>query len=266
MLSGAAESSKLRLFAACGSNDFVSRIIRYMRSSRIAGLLLVSMAALAQQTQPVEIASEPRHHLVFQNEYVRVFDVTVEPRGSTLVHVHHKDYLFVTLGDSDVVSARPGDKPVQLTLKDGETRFTAGNFAHAAINRLDRPFHNITIELLKPSTNVTSCGESCGVPTACAEKDAPCPTVEKRISSDQWIVSSWSVPPGAAYNLALKGPSLLIAVSPLELTRQGTAAGAFKRNPGGMDWMPIPVKETITNNSSVPQTYVLLEFTEKHGQ
>ncbi len=239
-----------------------------MLSSRIAGLLLVSVAALAQQTQPVEITSEPRHHRVFENEYVRVFDVTVEPRGSTLVHRHHNDYLFVTLGDSDVVSARPGEKPVQLTLKDGETRFTAGNFAHAAINRLDKPFHNITIELLKPSTNVVSCTESCQFSVACSEKDSLCPTVEKRISSDQWTVTSWSVPPGAKYeNGTLKGPSLLVAVSQLELTRNGLdAAGQFTRKPGGMDWMPIPIKETITNNTSMPQAYVLLQFTEKQAQ
>ncbi|MGC2743027.1 MAG: hypothetical protein WA672_07550, partial [Candidatus Angelobacter sp.] len=121
-----------------------------MRKSRVAGLLFLATATLAQPQQSVEITSEPSHHLVFQNEYVRVFDVTVAPRATTLVHKHNYDYLFVTLGDSDVVSVRPREKPVALQLKDGEVRFTAGNFAHAAINNSDRPFHNITIELLKP--------------------------------------------------------------------------------------------------------------------
>ena len=125
-----------------------------MRKSRVAGLLFLATAALAQHQQSVEITSEPSHHLVFQNEYVRVFDVTVAPRATTLVHRHNYDYLFVTLGDSDVVSVRPGEKPVALKLKDGEVRFTPGNFAHAAINQSDRPFHNITIELLKPSSSV----------------------------------------------------------------------------------------------------------------
>ena len=92
---------------------------------------------------------------------MRVFDVTVAPRATTLVHKHNYDYLFVTLGDSDVVSVRPGEKPVALKLKDGEVRFTPGNFAHAAINQSDRPFHNITIELLKPSINVKTCTGSC---------------------------------------------------------------------------------------------------------
>ena len=52
----------------------------YMHLARVAGLLLVSIATLAQQ-QSVEITSEPSHHLVLENAYVRVFDVTVAPKG-----------------------------------------------------------------------------------------------------------------------------------------------------------------------------------------
>src|SRR5579859_2153723 len=130
-----------------------------MRKSRAAGLVLLATATLAQQQQTVEITSEPSHHQVLQNEYVRVFDVTVAPKASTLVHRHNSDYLFVTLGDSDVVSVRPGEKPVALKLKDGEVRYTPGNFAHAAINESERPFHNITIELLKPTTHYRKCEE-----------------------------------------------------------------------------------------------------------
>jgi len=51
-----------------------------MHLARLAELLLVSIATLAQQ-QSVEITSEPSHHLVLENAYVRVFDVTVAPKG-----------------------------------------------------------------------------------------------------------------------------------------------------------------------------------------
>lgn len=232
-----------------------------MRRSRFAGLLLVSLAALAQQQQSVEITSEPRHHLVLQNSYVRVFDVTVEARGTTLVHRHNYDYLFVTLGDSNIASQRPGEQPVQLSLKDGDTRFSPGNFSHAAINLSERPFHNITIELLKPSTNVKSCEEACQLPIDCPPSQ-PCPTAQKRISSDQWMVSSWSIPAGASFpDRFRRGPSLLVAVSDLELTRRGSdARGSLKRAVGGLDWAGSRRAETITNESSRPQAYVLLEF------
>ncbi|MCU1306757.1 MAG: hypothetical protein JWN45_1452, partial [Acidobacteriaceae bacterium] len=103
----------------------------------------------ATATVVVPITKEPSHHLVFENEYVRVFKVEVAPHAETLYHKHDVDYVFVTLGDSDVESVRLGEPPVRLQLKDGETRFTKGGFAHKAVNRSDKPFVNVTVELKK---------------------------------------------------------------------------------------------------------------------
>ena len=230
------------------------------------GLVFLATAALAQQQQPVEITSEPRHHLVFQNEYVRVFDVTVAPRDTTLVHRHNHDYLFVTLGDSDVTSVRPGEKPVALLLKDGEVRFTPGNFAHAAINNSDRPFHNITIELLKPSANVKTCTESCDsggcIGVMLNSPVAACPSTVRRISADQWTVSLVTLPPSARIEKHTHTlPHLVVAVSDLDLTSQtDSASNNFKRAPGGFAWVPAGVTHTLTNNSSKPAQFVTLEF------
>ena len=230
------------------------------------GLVFLATAALAQQQQQsVEITSEPRHHLVFQNEYVRVFDVTVAPKDTTLVHRHNHDYLFVTLGDSDVVSVRPGEKPVALLLKDGEVRFTPGNFAHAAINNTDRPFHNITIELLKPSANVKTCTDKCDsggcIGSMLNSPVTGCPSTVRRISADQWTVSLVTLPPSAPFDSQPAGPTLLIAITKLDLTRQSyDAMGQFKRPSGGLDWIPDGLKETIRNRASKPAQFVTLEF------
>ena len=148
--------------------------ISSMRTSHVAGLVFLATAALAQQQQSVEITSEPSHHLVLKNEYVRAFDVTVAPKATTMIHRHHRDYVFVTLGDSDVTSARVGEKPAQLILKDGEVRFTPGGFAHAAINNSDQPFHNITIELLKPSSSIKACSGSCALRLGTGENTLGC--------------------------------------------------------------------------------------------
>jgi quercetin dioxygenase-like cupin family protein len=228
-----------------------------MRTSRVAGLLFLATATLAQIQQSVEITSEPSHHLVFQNEYVRVFDVTVAPRATTLIHKHNHDYLFVTLGDSDVVSERVGEKPAALQLKDGEVRYTPGNFAHAAINKSDRPFHNITIELLKPSANVKTCTESCDSGDTA-----------RRISADQWTASMAGLPPNSTLNRPPAGPTLLIAVSNLDLARQSNDdVGPFKRAPGGFDWIPGGRQETMHNGSSQLAQFITLEFTpEKQNQ
>jgi len=232
--------------------------------------VFLATATLAQQQQSVEITSEPSHHLVFQNEYVRVFDVTVAPKATTLIHKHNHDYLFVTLGDSDVVSARPGENPVSLQLKDGEVRYTPGNFAHAAINKSDRPFHNITIELLKPSTNVKTCTEACdsggcigSVPSTPGDNSPllGCSGTIRRISAGQWTASMASMAANSTLNRPPAGPTLLIAVTKLDLERQSDdAVGPFKRVSGGFDWIAGGREETMRNATSMPAQFITLEF------
>jgi quercetin dioxygenase-like cupin family protein len=112
-------------------------------------LFILAITAAAQTTGEVEITAEPGHHLALENKYVRVFQVEVPPHAATLMYRHRHDYVFVTLGVSEVESDVAGKPPVRLKLQDGETRFTPGNFAHIAKNLSDQPFRNVTIELLR---------------------------------------------------------------------------------------------------------------------
>jgi len=229
------------------------------------GLLLLATATLAQQQQPVEITSEPSHHLVFENEYVRVFDVTVAPKATTLVHRHGHDYLVVTLGDSDVINARVGEKPVPLHLNDGEVRYTPGDFAHAATNEGDRPFHNTTIELLQPSGKVEPCAGVCAVQHCDTSKANTCPTVLRRIVADQWQVSLVRMPPSSRLEKHTHAlPHLVVAVSDLDLSSQTDSATAnVKKTSGGLAWVPSGVTHTLVNNSSKPAQFITLEFKQQ---
>lgn len=229
-------------------------------------MLLLSAAVFAQQPKEVEIPSEPSHHQVLQNEFVRVFDVTVAPKSSTLVHRHNHDYLFVTLGDSDVVNARTGASPVPLRLKDGEIRFTPGNFSHAAINQSDKPFHNLTIELLKPSTGVKTCTEACAMPVACtAGPGTICPSIERRIASDQWTALYVTMPPGSRLEKHTHDkPHLVVAITDLDLTQQVGAETRHTQVPaGGYAWVPAGLTHTLANTGAKAAQYVALEFTEQ---
>lgn len=233
-----------------------------MRKSRAVGLMFLATATLAQQQQSVEITSEPSHHLVLQNEYVRVFDVTVAPKATTLIHRHNHDYLFVTLGDSDVVSVRPGEKPVPLRLNDGEVRFTAGNFAHAAINNSERPFHNTTIELLKASSNVKPCEVNCSRDPVGEQ------TLTQRLYfSDQWTVSLVTLAPKSHMDfLGHRLPQLVVPVSNLQFSAQpGSADSPIKRTPGQIDWLPTGIMHPLYNNGAEPARFVVLEFNPEPG-
>jgi quercetin dioxygenase-like cupin family protein len=126
--------------------------------------ILGMLAQMSDKSSPkvVPITEEQHHHLVLDNEYVRVFHVEVAPHSETKYHQHDMDYVFVTLGDSKVASERVDGKSVTLELKDGETRFTKGGFAHKAVNLSDKPFVNYTIELKKNSTDpITTAFDRC---------------------------------------------------------------------------------------------------------
>jgi len=184
----------------------------------------LSVLALDCATTITPITSEPHHHLVLTTDRVRVFDVHVAPHTVTLMHRHDYDYLFITLGAATVTSARWGDGTSRLVLKDGEVRFSKGAFSHTASDDGDQPFHNVTIELLHPSTNVTTCALPCVV------------------ASDQWTVSSVTIAPGAHVDAP---NALAVAVSDGDLGAPGTVAS---------------VRETLTNNGPADARVVLLEF------
>ena len=233
-----------------------------MRNALQTALLLAAFMAVAQP-ESVEITSEPSHHLVLNNNFVRVFDVTVAPKATTLIHRHNYDYLFVTLGDSDVTSARVGAQPVQLVLKDGEVRYTPGKFAHAAINNADRPFRNITIELLGATTGEHACTVSCSVALPCKSADkSACPTAERLVTSDQWTVIAITLPPSAVLEEHThQGSHLAVAVSDLDIKikKRDAPESEVHAKTGDLSWQQ-PVTHTLTNIGSKPARFVSLEF------
>lgn len=238
-------------------------LLSFMAFARGGAPTLSGGARGGVQSQ-VEITAEPNHHQVFSNNYVRVFDVSAPSKASTLVHRHNYDYLFVTLGDSDVLNTRVGEKPFQLLLKDGEVRFTPGGFAHSILNQSDRVFRNITIELLQPSTNVKTCPTSCVVPTPCAAGKSACPTVERLITADQWTLNRVTLPASATLEKHThEGPHLAVAISEFNLTQklEDGSTREIHSGTGGFNWVK-PVVHTIINNGSAPARFVALEFKE----
>src|SRR6266513_2757283 len=98
---------------------------------------------------PVEISGEPRHHPNFENEFVRVLDVTVPAGDATLWHVHRNDNVVVTLGTASLRLEKVDAPTVEVLWKVGDVNFGKATYIHRAINIGSTPFHNLTIELLK---------------------------------------------------------------------------------------------------------------------
>jgi quercetin dioxygenase-like cupin family protein len=244
--------------------------------------LLIPTLLAAQALAPeVEITAEPHHHLVLENKSVRVFNVDVPPHTETLMHWHRHDYIYVTLGNTEVVNAIKDKPPVTLKLQDGETRFSPATFAHIARNQTGQPFRNVTIEILEDET-LRHAPSPWG-----ADKDSnkdpnknpgknedralelfPGGTQQILFVKDAIRVSEFELQPGATVPVTHpNGPMLLVADSDIEVRsriRNGSASTALSSRaalkPGDSQWYPANNSHTVTNTGTKLAKFVTLEF------
>jgi quercetin dioxygenase-like cupin family protein len=226
---------------------------------------LITTLLAAQATAPeVELSAEPHHHLTLENKYVRVYNVEVPPHTDTLMHWHRHDYIYVTLGPTEVVNEVKDKPPATIKLQDGETHFSPAPFAHIASNRTDQPFRNVTIEIVDDeSLRHSAANGDVHWDEDRALETFPGGTQQILFVKDGIRVSEFELQPGAVVpKYHHKGPHLLVAVSDLEIRSdvegQGPMPGHFKS--GDSKWLPGNYSHTLTNTSPKPAKFVTLEF------
>lgn len=223
-----------------------------------APLLLATVLFL--QSAAVEITAEPHHHLVLSNDQVRVFDVEVPPSQATLMHWHHHDYVYVTLGDIDLNNEVEGKPAVELKLKDGETRFSPGPFAHLVRDLSPQPFRNVTVELMqddKLRQSPSHWDEDRGLSVLQGG------TRETLFVKDGVRVSETELQPGGVVpNHRHTGPHLAIAITDYELRSDvaGKPPEAIRFKAGQSRWFAGNYSHSVTNTGHTPAKYVTLEF------
>jgi quercetin dioxygenase-like cupin family protein len=230
--------------------------------------ICLALFALQAAAPEVEITAEPHHHLTLENQSVRVFNVDVAPHTDTLMHWHRHDYIYVTLGDTEVVNAVKDKPPVTVKLADGQTGFTPATFAHIVRNATDQPFRNVTIEILQDDSLRHAISPWTTKEAAQQNEDRalltfPGGTQQILFVKDAIRVSEFELQPGAAVPTQHHtGPHLLVAVTDLDIRSDvegmGPMPGHFKS--GDSKWLPPNYSHTITNTGTKPAKWVTLEF------
>ena len=173
---------------------------------------LVPIAAWSQSNSPqnpVELSGEPRHHPKFENELVRIWDVTVPAGDTTLWHAHRIDNVVVSFGDVQLRIETLGRDPVESLWKFGEVRFTKATYVHRAMNIGKTSFHNFTIELLKPPAGHTL---------------AQVPGREPVLENERVRVFRVTLEPGQSLPMhthEVPGLSIALTAGEIEVTTQG---------------------------------------------
>jgi beta-alanine degradation protein BauB len=228
--------------------------------------LVIPMAAFSQKSAPkqpspqaVEITAEPHHHLVLENEYVRVFSVEVAPKDATLLHRHRHDYVFVNLGNAEISNEVEGKASVKVTLQDGEAKFSQGDFAHIARNLGATPFRNIAVEFLQDAKmrNAPSNWDSA------APMKIQGGTQEILFAKDGARVSRIEMETaGFEPKHHHVGPHLVIAITDMEVRAESEdkTVSNVEMKAGEVQWVPGNITHTVTNVGSKPEKVVIIEF------
>jgi hypothetical protein len=133
----------------------------------------------AVQARVVPLRDEPHHQLVMQNDFGRVYTVSVPPNDATLMHRHDLPYLAINFGAADIENDVQGKPAANLQLADGQVVYSPGGFAHVA-KTSGAAFRNVTVELMRPQGAAKNlCKQIVAGPLACPlteEADKPSAT------------------------------------------------------------------------------------------
>lgn len=105
----------------------------------------------------VAVRKEPRHHNVFENDYVRVLDVWIAPGDTTQFHVHATPSVFISLSKAQTSSQLKGQQPVKGIFSEGNSWYDSlvTPRIHRVWNDDTSWFHVMDVELVggKPHIN-----------------------------------------------------------------------------------------------------------------
>ena len=110
-------------------------------------LTLYLAVAIAQQAVPV--ASEPRHHLVYRNDWVRVIDAFFPVGDTTLYHTHDRDNVPICLAGGSMTTQPLGGTPQPGTAYAGAVGFARASYTHKIANVGQTDLHFLDVEVLQ---------------------------------------------------------------------------------------------------------------------
>lgn len=104
----------------------------------------------------VPVSKEPRHHIVFENEKVRLLNVLLPPADTTQYHVHSTPSVFICFTKTNTASQLIHQQPVEGTSKAGSIWFEDMNPPRIKVHRVwnndSDTFHVMDIEILSKDT------------------------------------------------------------------------------------------------------------------
>lgn len=229
----------------------------------LAVVAALASQASAQSETTVAMEDESHHHLLLENEKVRMFAVDLGAHDSTPLTRHEHNYLVVTLGDSEIASWAEGQAGViTYRYEQNDIRFFFGGPARALRNDTPNAYHNLIIEFLNPKVTTFGYEAKAGKWEYGSSAMLP-PKDPQKAFSDIMDLSEAKVKdvqllPDDAYPEPDKDvDELLIPLTDVELKKAGERIRKDKVEPL---WIPAGRKVKLVNDATVPARIVVLEL------
>ncbi len=221
-------------------------------------LLIVLAASFAAAQNVVPVSQEPHHHLVLQNQYTHVYDVTIPPHQSTEWHRHGNDYVAVIVTPSDVENEVLGKSSPTGSghAGVGEVRFTSAPIVHRLVNKGDTASRNVTIEILKKKPAGEQKAERGLEVGHGGLSDTVVDNSEVRVQEVQ------IAPGGMLHKHTHKFPFLVVALSDSDLHNmpQGKPASMAHLKAGEVRWAGPGATHEVMNVGKQEAHFVEVEF------
>lgn len=135
------------------SDDPVEEIeIEFKQAKAVAVPVSAPASGLTTPREPMPASQEPHHLLKYENQYMRILEVTLEPGESSLFHTHSVDVLYIILADAVVRAQNQGEGwGPENAFKAGAVSFdnAAKNpYIHHLQNVGKSQLHTINVEFL----------------------------------------------------------------------------------------------------------------------
>jgi hypothetical protein len=120
-------------------------------NKKLSWLFLLTACFLSTFAQ-VAVKDEPRHHLVFENNFVRILDVYLKPGDTTLYHLHNTPSVFVMLSKTATSSQLYGQGITSSISEPKQIIYDSLNKPrhHRVWNEDKTWFHVNDLELVSP--------------------------------------------------------------------------------------------------------------------
>jgi quercetin dioxygenase-like cupin family protein len=241
-----------------GTTRFTRRTIICGCCAALAGMKTVpSFAALSDDPASAPLArNEAHHHVVLQNDLVRIMRVLIPPNDATGWHEHNFDYVVVAVNGTKVhVDVRGNPQAVEGTMVTNSvayTNYVGKHFVHRVANRSETVNHQLAFEILPSSPGSFTPSDRSSVPQYKMETDNDRVRVW-RLQLAPGEVAELINQKAPAVRVVLSGERLLETDSNGQVREIGAKSGDFA-------WLPGPSARSVTNAGLMPLELVEVEL------